>query len=145
VRTYQDRSRDREDLARGITLLQDRVRLAEQQIRDLPRFRGRGRCAELTTRLDVHRRELDTAIDRLRQLDHELPGLQGALEDLRAEVERERSGLEKTYFRSAEPPVERPPRPTRRRRAPAQTEPYRPGPGRLPMPEREQRGYGIEL
>jgi conjugative relaxase-like TrwC/TraI family protein len=130
LRTYQDRSRDREDLARGVTLLQDRVRLAEQQIRDLPRFRGRSRRAELTTRLEADRRELDTALHRLRRLD------------LRAEAERERSRLEKTYLRPAEPPVERP---ARRRRDPAPTEAYRPGPGRSPMPEREQRGYGIEL
>jgi len=143
--TYRDRLRDRDDLARALAWLESGVRVTEREIRDLPRFRGRGRRAELTTRLDRDRVDLADARARLHQLDHELPALQGDVEDRRAAVERERSRLEKPYKRPAEPSWARLPQGTGREPAPSQPEPHRSLARRLLMPGPENRGRGIEL
>jgi conjugative relaxase-like TrwC/TraI family protein len=144
LRTYQDRCRDREDLARTVAWLQSSVRVTERHIRDLPRFRKRDLRAHLVAQLGTGQRELDTALGRLRTLDHELPTLKDTVDELSGRVERERSRLEKSYMRPPEPPIERPPRPARRP-APVQTEPSRSLIRTLAMHETHQRGYGIEL
>jgi hypothetical protein len=142
-RTYKGRCREREDLARTVAWLQGSVRVTERQIRELPRFRRRGLRAQLTEQLDTDRRQLDTAIERLRRLGDELPGLQAQLDNARADIERCR--LEKAYTRPPELPVEPPQQTIGRCPPPAQPEPSRRLSQPLSMPEPPSRGYGIEL
>jgi hypothetical protein len=115
------------------------VGIEEEELRSLPRLRGRGRRAELTTRLEADRRELDTARDRLRRLDAELSSRQGTLDKLKSQAERERSGLEKTCTSPTERVARQlpglPP-------APTHPESHR---SSVPTPQLEPRGYGIEL
>jgi len=139
LRDYQDRCRDRENVAREVMLLRHGVRITEQQLRDLPRLRRPGRRAELTTQLETDRRQLDAALDRHQQVDDELHKLNGTLNDLRAEAARERARPQTTYMR----PMERTPQQIPHRPSPAQPDPYRRLPP--PVPHPNERGLGIGL
>jgi len=139
LQTYQDRSRDRHNLARDVLLLSGRVRITEQELRELPRLRRPGRRAELIAALETDRGRLDAALGRLQDIDDELPTLKRSLDDLQAETAQERPRPQTTYMR----PMGRTPQPTPRRPAPAQPDPYRRLPP--PVPHPNERGLGIGL
>jgi conjugative relaxase-like TrwC/TraI family protein len=145
LRAYQDRCRDRENLTRGALLLEGRVRITEQQLRDLPWFRRRGRRAELAEQLKIDRQELDMAIDQLRKLDHEMPRLKDTVEKLQTEAQRERSRLDETPGTPPEVSIDRPPQRTTRHPVPTQLQPYRSRARTVSIPELHHDGYGIEV
>jgi conjugative relaxase-like TrwC/TraI family protein len=139
LRTYQDRMRERERVARDVPLFEGRVRTAEQQLYELPRWLRRRQRAELAIQLDNAWQQLRTIRERVDGLDQELRALSESLDGWRAEASQAAFQPRRRYAHAHEPPLTLPkPLGTNR----PDSSPLR---SRAPtVIHRQTEGYGVE-